>query len=133
MTKIKLIYTVFGDLLNPNLFTEIANLSPTSFWFKGDIVPNRKVNLTRKETCWEYSIDFIQTLYFDDIASLFVQYFNPKLDDIVKYISENNLETKVDIVVEIVDSEKPAIFFDKNFMDMIVKMNGEIDIYSINE
>ncbi|MGE0931757.1 DUF4279 domain-containing protein [Peijinzhouia sedimentorum] len=135
MTKIKLIFEIFGDLLNPNSFTEITKLSPTSFWFKGDAIPNRKLGLTRKETCWEYSFDFIHTLYFDDVANLFIQHFSPYLEDIVKYIEENNLETKVDVVVEIINDEKPTLSFDKKFMNLIVKMNGEIDIdlYYMNE
>lgn len=135
MTKIKLIFAIFGDLLNPNLFTEIAKLPPTSFWFKGDSIHNRKLDLTRKETCWEYSFDFVHTLYFDDVANLFIQHFGPYFENIVKYIEENDLETKLDIVVEIVNDEKPAISFDKDFMDLVVKMNGEIDIdlYYINE
>ncbi len=135
MTKIKLIFAIFGDLLNPKLFTEIAKLSPTSFWFKGDTIPNRKLGLTRKETCWEYSFDFVHTLYFDDVANLFIQHFSPYLEDITKYIDENSLETKLYLVVEIVNDEKPGIYFDKKFLDLVVKMNGEIDIdlYYVNE
>ena len=97
MTKIKLIFAIFGDLLNPKLFTEIAKLSPTSTWFKGD-------------------------------ANLFVHNFTPHLEKVVRYIEENKLKTKKDIVVEIVNDEKPAMSFDKNFMGLVVKMNGEIDI-----
>jgi hypothetical protein len=135
MTKIKLIISIFGDLLNPKIFTEIAKLSPTSFWFKGDPIPNRKPGLTRKETCWEYSFNFIETLFFDDVNHLFVHHFNQHLEDIAKYIKENNLETKVDVVVEIINDEKPSISFDKKFMDLVVKMNGEIDIdlYYLNK
>jgi hypothetical protein len=135
MTKIKLIFAIFGDLLNPKLFTEIAKLSPTSFWFKGDTIPNRKLGLTRKETCWEFSFDFVHTLYFHDVANLFIKHFSPYVEDIVKYIEENDLKTKVDVVFEIVNDEKPAISFDKNFMGLVIKMNGEIDIdlYYVNE
>lgn len=135
MTKIKLIFAIFGDLLNPKLFTKIAKLSPTSFGFKGDAIPNRKLGLTRKETRWEYSFGYIQTLDFDDVANLFVQQFSPHIEDVAKYINENSLETKVYLVVEIVNDEKPAIYFDKNFMGLVVKMNGEIDIdlYYVNE
>lgn len=128
MTKIKLIFAIFGDLLNPKLFTEITKLSPTSIGFKGDPIPNRKLGLTRKETHWEYSFGYIETLFFDDIANLFVERFSPHIEDIAKYINENSLETKVYIVAEIVNDEKPAIYFDKKFMGLVVKMNGEIDI-----
>lgn len=135
MTKIKLIIVIFGDLLIPEKLTEITKLTPTSFWFKGDFIPNRKIGLTRTETCWEYSFDFVNTLYFDDVTKLFEKYFSPNLEDIVNYIIENNLETKVEFVVEIINDEKPSISFDKKFMGIVVKMNGEIDIdlYYFNE
>lgn len=135
MTKIKLTFAIFGDLLNPKLFTEIVKLSPTSFWFKGDAIPNRKPGLTRKETCWEYSFGFIHTLFFDDVTNLFVQHFNQHLEDIIKYINKNNLETKIDVIVEIINDEKPALSLDKDFISLVVKMNGEIDIdlYYIDE
>lgn len=128
MTQIKLIISVFGDLLKPKEFSEISGLKPTSFWFKNDTIPNRKIKIKRKETCWEYSYGFIQTLFFDDISNLFIQHFGNELESITNYINKNKLDTKVDIVVEIINDEKPALSFDKNFMDLIVKMNGEIDI-----
>jgi hypothetical protein len=135
MTKIKMTFMIFGDLLNPKQFTELTKLSPTSFWSKGDSIPNRKLALTRKETCWEYSFNPIQTLYFDDVGDLFVKYFRSNLEYIVKYIDENKLETKLDVVVQIVNDEKPSIYFNKELLDMVVRMKGEIDIdlYYTNE
>ncbi len=135
MTQIKLIFVAFGDLLNPNIFTKIARLSPTSIGYKADPIPDRKLGLVRKETRWEYSFDFIETLLFDDIANLFIEHFSPNINEISKYINENNLETKLYLIVEIVDEETPALYFDRNFMHLITKMNGEIDIdlYNINQ
>jgi len=128
MTKIKLIFTIFGDLLNPKLFTEITKLSPTAFWFKGDDIANRKLGLTRQENCWEYSFDFVQTLDSDDIVSLFIKNFSLYSEDIIRYIVENDLETKLYLIVEVANKENPSLYFDKKFMDLVVKMNGEIDI-----
>lgn len=135
MTKIKLTFAIFGDLLNPRLFTELTKLSPNDFWFKGETVSNRKLGLTRKETSWEYSIGFVETLYFEELANLFIQDFSLKLNDIIKYIENNRLETKINIVVEIVNNRNPAISFDKKFIELVLKMNGEIDIdlYHTNE
>ena len=135
MTRIKLIFVIFGDLLNPDLLSMIAKLSPTSFGFKGDAIPDHKRGLTWKETRWEYSFDFVETLYFDDVANLFVKHFSPNHEDIVKYIEQNDLEAKVNIIVETVNDEIPSLPFDKNFMNLVLRMNGEIDVdlYYMNE
>jgi hypothetical protein len=128
MTQIKLIFTVFGDFFNLESFTKVSKINPTSYWTKGDVVPNRKNNLTRKETSWEYSFEFIQTLFFEEVSNLFLSTFRPSIEEIAKYVNTNNLQTKIDFVVEIVNNEKPSILFSKDFMDIIVKINGEIDI-----
>ena len=127
MTQIKLLFSIFGDLLNPSLFSKLISLNGSDFGFKDDPIPNRN-NLKRKETFWEYSSGFTQTLYLEELTDIFVQKFNPCLATIIRYIEENSLETKIFIVIEIIDDEKPSLFFKKEFMDMVVKMNGEIDI-----
>ncbi|WP_421829161.1 DUF4279 domain-containing protein [Larkinella sp.] len=124
-TKIKLVFSIFGDLLNPLLFSELTGINPSSTWLKGDTISNR-INLFRKETCWTYS--YIETLYLEELLENFFQKFRPNLSKLSDYIKINNLETKVDIVVEIVNDEKPSLSFSNHFLDLVVKINGEIDI-----
>jgi hypothetical protein len=128
MTRVKIIFTIFGDALNPEIIGSALKLTPSAFWFKGDLVPNRKNGLVRKETCWEYSIGFIETLFLEDVSNELISVLSPNLDFLIKYINDNNLETKVDIVVEIVNAEIPCLFIDKNLMGTILKINGEIDV-----
>ncbi|MGM9508115.1 DUF4279 domain-containing protein [Larkinella sp. GY13] len=126
-TRIKLVFSIFGDLLNPLSFSELTGLNPSSTWLKGDTVSNR-INLFRKETCWTYSSEYIETLYLEELLENFFQKFRANLPKVADYIKINNLETKVDIVVEIVNDEKPSLSFSKHFLDLVVKINGEIDI-----
>jgi len=135
MTKIQLIVAVYGDLLNPIEFSKIAGVQPTAYWFKNDVI--RQINspsiedityLKRKETCWEYSYGYIHTLFFDDISDLFVKQFAPNINTISDYVNKNNLQTKIYVVVEIEDNETPALYFENNFLNLILKMNGEIDM-----
>jgi hypothetical protein len=135
MTQIKFIYAVFGDLLNPNKFTEMIGINPTSFWYKDDIVPNR-VNLLRKETCWEYSLDFVQTLYLEDCINNFMGIFKSRVDQISHYIEQNELDAKLYIVVEFDENDSlPALYFGKEFLNLLNKINCEIDIdlYNMTE
>lgn len=128
MTKIKLIMTVYGDLLDPHYFSKLVKITPTSFWFKGDSIPNRKINLVRKETCWEYSSEFLETLFLEDLTISISDKFNPSIEKISNYITKNFLETKIFLVIEIINKETPAIFFSKEFLEFVTKMNGEIDV-----
>ena len=128
MTQIKLIFAFFGDTLNLDVLSEIMQFSPTSSWQKGDLIPNRKNGLVRKETCWEYSTGFIQTLNFEDVSSQFIELIKPNIHLLEKYVNENKLQSRIDIVIEIVNDQKPSLFIEKNLMELVTKMNGEIDI-----
>jgi hypothetical protein len=135
MTKIKLIVAIYGDLLNPTEFSKVVDIQPTSYWFKDDVIrqihnPNTGeiTDLKRKETCWEYSYEYIDTLFFGDISDLFVKQFTPNINEISDYISKNNLETKIYVVVEIENNETPALFFESSFLNLTSKMKGEIDM-----
>jgi hypothetical protein len=128
MTQVKLITSIFGDSLDVEALSEIIGLSPTAFWKKGDQIPNRRQGLLRKETCWEYSFEFIQTLFLDDVYNLFIELIQPNIALVEKYIRENRLETKIFIIIEIINNEEPAIYITKNLMEMLLKLNGEIDI-----
>jgi len=128
MTQVKLIFAIFGDLINLKSLSDIMKVSPTSFWEKGDLIPNRKNGLVRKETCWEYAIGFIQTLNFEDVSAQFIELIKPNIHLIESYVKENKLQTKIDIVVEIVNDEKPSLIIGMNLMELMIRMNGEIDI-----
>jgi hypothetical protein len=85
MTQIKLVITIFGDLLNPHTLSKTIGFAPTEFWFKGDVIPNRKNGITRKETCWQYSIGFLQTLSFEELSDQFIKSFSTNIDPLINY------------------------------------------------
>lgn len=128
MTQIKLVVSIFGDLLDSKILNDIIGLTPTNCWNKGDLIPNRKNGLVRKETCNEYSFGFMQTLLFEKISSQFIEIIKPNLELLANYINEKKLESKIYIVVKIFNNEIPGLYFDKEFTQTVVKMNGEIDI-----
>jgi hypothetical protein len=126
-TKIKLIFTVYGDFFNPHEFTELLQIKPTLFGFKGDIIPNRK-NIEYKQTFWEYSSEFIETLDSQDISNIMIKQFGTSINSIRDYTILNSLSVKVYVVVEIFNNQSPSLFFDKLFINMIAVIGAEIDI-----
>jgi hypothetical protein len=126
MTQINTIISFFGDLLDPHLFSQLIGFSPTDFWFKGDIVPNRKI--FRQETCWEYSQGFIETLDLVEAYSDILDKFKNNISRIENYLKSNNIYVKIDIVVEVYDNQSPSLYFNKDILNFINRLDGNIDI-----
>lgn len=128
MTRIKLIFSIFGASFDLSELAGIVRVEPTSLWYKGDRIEGVSNGVLRQETCWEYSIEFIETLFFDDLAKLFLARFELVADDVSQYVAANKLGTKIDIVVEICGNENPSISFDREFLSLVKRLNAEIDI-----
>lgn len=134
VTQIKVILSVFGDIFNPKRFSEYIGVSPTDFWVKGDEIPQRKGLVRRenskplrKESSWEYSTGFIQTLHFDSVSKIILEKFDEHTLRISNYIQEQGLEIKMDVVVEIVDNQSPSLSLSKSFISFLHKVGSEID------
>lgn len=133
ITQLKLVFIVFGDIFDPNDFTKKIGISPSNTWVKGDSVTSHqklksnRVSLKRKESAWEFSIDFIETLDFGDLSKQFVNKFESKLDLIKKYVEKNNLETTLNVVVEIANGETPSLNLSKEFVSMMNHFGAEVD------
>lgn len=133
VTQIKLIFVVFGDVFNPEKFTKQVGILPSNTWVKGDeITTNSKFRRDgqspqRKESAWEYSIDFIETLDFNDVAIQFEKTFGDKKGDIRNFIQENNLESSVNVVVEIAEGNVPSLNVSKNMICVLGEIGSELD------
>lgn len=93
----------------------------------GDIVRNSP-SQHRKETCWEYSIGFIDTLYVSDLTKNFIEIFGEKEAIISNYSNSKSLKCKVDFIVKVSKGQFPSIYFDLAFLSALNRINSEIDI-----
>jgi hypothetical protein len=126
MIQIKIEFIVFGDLLNPIEFSNLINISATNYWHKGDNISNN--NIFRKETAWEYSTEFIQTYYLEDVSNLLYNKFETHMNDISNYVKSRKLETKINVITESAFGETPALFINKKLINFLYKIEGVIDI-----
>jgi len=127
MVKIKIEFIVLGDLLDPVEFSSFLDISPTNYWYKGDCISNNK-NIFRKETSWEYSTEFIQTYYLEEVSDLLLQKFGTYVSKISKYVKSRKLETKINVITESVFGETPSLFLNKNLIDFLSRIEGVLDI-----
>ena len=137
MSRIKMIFCVYGSLLNLDEFGEFMGLEPSKSWLEGDIIPIqgnlRQVGPAwrRKETAWELSTDYIETYDSDDVINALLTTFKIPFSEIGDYIQKYKLDMKIDFVVEIENGKAPGFCFRNEFLRTVVEMNGdvEIDIY----
>lgn len=134
-TQIKMILVIFGDAFMPEDVTNLIKIHPTDFWIKGDPIlsPNGLIRKedkvrVRQESVWEFSIGFIKTLDFEIVSEQFEKVFEGKISILKNYILGHRLEASLNIVVEIVDEEKPSIHFNKRIIKLCEDLGAEIDI-----
>jgi hypothetical protein len=128
MTKIKLTLAIYGDDFSPSQLTKIVNILPTNIWIKGDSIPNRKTSITRKETNWEFSQGYFESIDLEYVSNQLFDIIKPQIKLFQKFIQEYRLSSKLYIILEIENDEKPSLFIDKQMMEILILLNGEIDI-----
>lgn len=126
-TRIKITLSVYGENFEPFDLDSLMELSNSSFYKKGELIPNRK-NLLRKNSGWEFSTGFKETLVFEELTDIFLENLRNKEGILFQFVTDKKISVKIYIVVEIIDEEKPAMFFNRNFLRFVNEINAEIDM-----
>ncbi len=124
-TEIKIEFILYHDLnINHQQITEVVGFGPTLMYNKGEQI---RKGLYKKESAWIYSIGYIESLYVDDILEVLIQKIEPNILPLTKYIRENRLNSKFNIVLRIADNQPPSHFLSKKFIHFCSQLNAEID------
>ncbi|ERI63557.1 hypothetical protein HMPREF1551_01118 [Capnocytophaga sp. oral taxon 863 str. F0517] len=124
MTSIKLTFIIYGDMFNIDEFSEIINISPTDFAYKGDKLKFR----VSTDTFWKYSFKDITSLYIGDSLKPLEKIVSPRIEEISSFIHKNNLKSIMRFKVETNKEPSPAIVFDNNIVKLLYKLNASIDL-----
>ena len=124
MTRIKLTFIIYGDMFNIDEFSEIINISPTDFAYKGDKLKFR----VSTDTFWKYSFKDITSLYIGDSLKPLEKIVSPRIEEISSFIHKNNLKSIMRFKVETNKEPSPAIVFDNNTVKLLYKLNTSIDL-----
>ena len=124
MTTIKLTFIIYGDMFNIDEFSEIINISPTDFAYKGDKLKFR----VSTDTFWKYSFKDITSLYIGDSLKPLEKIVSPRIEEISSFIQKNNLKSIMRFKVETNKEPSPAIVFDNNIVKLLYKLNASIDL-----
>ncbi|WP_197031728.1 DUF4279 domain-containing protein [Paenibacillus massiliensis] len=123
-TNVKVEFSIFGDQFDPNIITNTLLITPTRTWLKGD--PIRR-DLFRKETCWELDTEYEESLNINDQIDKVRGLIQDKKDQVIRLIRENNLECKFEVVINIENNIKPAMYLNKETIKFIYDLGAAID------
>lgn len=99
-------------------------ITPTRTWHKGD--PIRK-DLYRKETYWELGTKYEESLNINDQIDKVIDLIQDKKDQVRRLMREYNLEYKFEVVINIENNAKPAMYLNKDTIKFIYDLGAEID------
>lgn len=104
-TEIKVEFSIYNDVLNHQVITDIIGFQPTCFWNKGDEI---RKNLFHQESAWIYSTGYLSSLYLEDIVDTLLQKLEINIVPLSKYLREYKLNSKFDIVIGIANNQSPS-------------------------
>ncbi len=122
--KIKIIFSIFGDLFDTNKFSKLIKILPTEVHIRGKIGKYRN---RYKETSWDYEIS-TNKYELDYLSNNFLKLFKKKQYQILKFKKENKLTIKIFILFYIEDEIVPSLFFNNDFLNFVNFLNAEIDM-----
>jgi hypothetical protein len=112
-TNVMICLSIFGDDFEPELVSKRLDITPTDFWYKGDI--SKKYGMIKRETVWELSTEYEESLDVNVQLDYILDMIEPKKELLVKIKQEFNSET-------------PGLYLDKKSIDLIHYIGAEIDM-----
>lgn len=115
-------FSIFGDSFNITELTELIKIEPTKITVRGE---KGKYSFY-KETSWNYIIES-NKLYLEYATKTIFDVFNSKKEIIKRYINENNLKIKLEIIFNIYDSIVPSLYLENYFIEFLNFLKCEVD------
>jgi hypothetical protein len=122
-------FIIIGDELKPYEATEKLKIAPTKYWVKGNNINGK--NRKRVDTCWIIDTGYEESNDINDQLAKIIRLLNNKQKILKEFRKENNLEYHFSIVINIENNETPAIYFNKDFIELSYEIGAEfsIDLY----
>lgn len=134
-TVIAISLSIFGDRFDLDELTNKISLRPSQSWNKGEIIPFvakkdvlRISPLFRKETCWEYSTGYVETLFLEEVSALFIERVGDHVPAIKESVDRNALVVKIDVVVKAFIDAIPSLVFSPELIGIANELNTGIGV-----
>lgn len=124
-TTIRVDLLLTGDF-NPDTFTALIQLSPTSTHRQGDNI-GRSIRKYKYDV-WLLSIEETETIFTSKLLDKLFDNISGKIDLISEVTSNQSIDVEISVVIYIKKSNTPEIHFSKEIIKQISKLNASIDI-----
>jgi hypothetical protein len=126
MSKVKIAFSLYGDMLDPRIVSNTLHLNATNSWKKGDPLQDGD-NLFQQEGCWQFSTDDIDSSDIGDQFQIIQQVVNPRKDKLKTLIASKGLFVRFDIVVKIIDKTPPGMTLQRDVLKLADELSAIFD------
>ena len=123
-TKVKGEFRIVGDF-NPEEATELLGLAPTRSIKKGDDYNERIPQ--RPFSDWCYCTKAHYTFFSDDVLRELYETFHPKMNELLLFKKENDLEYQFNVIVKIRKNQMPGFSVEGDIVQFAAKLDSCFD------
>ncbi|MBS1545488.1 MAG: DUF4279 domain-containing protein [Bacteroidetes bacterium] len=126
---VKVILSIYGNHLDPEIISNKVRISPSFFYRKGDLA---KAGRKRKEGCWTYESGYKRTFYAGKSIDSTLALFEPYRSELKRIIMRNLWELKVEVVIKYKGHDTPSLTISKTALNFVSFLGGciDVDLYS---
>lgn len=124
-TNVKVEFRIIGDDFNPNTITEKLLIKPNEFWVRGEKIKNK--NITRKYNCWVVGTGYEESNDINHQLQKISKLIKNKKNDLKKLKDIYDLIYRFDIIINIENNEKPAVYLNNDIIELANDIKAEFD------
>lgn len=124
-TTVSAKFFLIGDIFEPLEITSILEITPTRIGKKGEKIRDGK--LERKETFWELSTSEQNSYDINDQIEELTRQVIPVKEKLKEVMIKYELEGSIRIVIKIENNEKPAMYLEPEFINLISDLGFGLD------
>jgi len=124
-TNVMVEFRILGHEFVPEVITSELSIIPNETWVKGDKINDR--DITRQYSCWILSTGYIESLDINDQIKEIINKLLIKNDKLVEIKKKYNVIYRIDVVINIENNEKPAIYLNSDIIEFAYSIGAEFD------
>ncbi|MFD1676617.1 DUF4279 domain-containing protein [Alicyclobacillus fodiniaquatilis] len=126
-TEVMVYFTIFGDEFPLEVVTQKLGVPPILTYTKGDLIPNRRSKMHYKESAWELSTGYQDSLDVNEQLQQVIGQLVGKETVITGILKTYSLLCKFFIVIVINNGETPSLYLDKSVIHFAANIGAEFD------
>lgn len=124
-TNIKVEFRILGEDFNPDSITDKLTIKPNYQWINGDRIENKAS--IRKYSCWAIHTEYEESYDVNDQLNKVMSMINKRKLELIELKKVYDIEYRFDIIVNIENNEKPAIYLNSDTIEFANDIKAEFD------